>query len=247
MFKSLTLMSAVVASVLAQANQFTGIPSVGVLFTNDISKHFCTASVVQSNRGNVILTAGHCISGTGAGLKFAPGYHDGVAPYGIYDVNAAYVAPSWNSAHGINYDFSFLTLNPARVNGKTVNVQQVTGGNVLKTGTGFGHRIEVVGYNDGEQRPRQCSTTTFQVQSGQQGFKCGPFSGGTSGSPWITNYNSATQRGEVIGNIGGLHTGGCSASASNSPAYYGAIQTAYTRANAGSKGDVVRGGASSGC
>src|SRR5690242_13810475 len=58
-------------------------PAVGALFLD--GAHYCTASVVHSDQGDVLLTAAHCIhDGEGGdyltGVTFAPGYHDGVAP-----------------------------------------------------------------------------------------------------------------------------------------------------------------------
>src|SRR5579862_7309346 len=58
------------------AAPFAGLPQVGVLLAGPSvhGNHFCSASVVHSPAGNVIATAAHCVSGTGAGLLFAPGY-----------------------------------------------------------------------------------------------------------------------------------------------------------------------------
>ena len=229
------------------ATTFDGIPSVGVLHHGDATKHFCTASVIESQHGNVILTAAHCISGSGKGIVFSPGYHDGDEPYGSYPVTAAYVHPNWNQNHNIDYDFAFLTLGKGDHGGKAVDVQSVVGGNILVTSDGYQNTVEVVGYNDNEQKPRQCRVGTYKAETGQLGFTCGPFSSGTSGSPWIANYNASTKRGNVIGNIGGWHTGGCTSGVSYSSKYGTGTLSVYSRANTGSSGDSVRGGASSGC
>ncbi len=62
------------------AHHFDGRPSVGALSPPGLSIHVCTASVVDSRSGNLVLTAAHCIVGTGKGYVFAPGSHDGVLP-----------------------------------------------------------------------------------------------------------------------------------------------------------------------
>jgi V8-like Glu-specific endopeptidase len=235
------------ANVLAGATHFPGIPTLGVLYTDSIEKHFCTASVVESKHGNVILTAGHCVSGTGKGLRFAPGYHDGKYPYGSYPVTAAYVHANWNKNHNIDYDFAFLTLGKGIYNGKSIDVQTAVGGNKLVTTDGYKNTVQVLGYNDGQQTPVQCRVGTYEAEAGQLGFDCGPFSGGTSGSPWLADYNTKTQRGNLIGNIGGLHTGGCTSGISYSPRYGAGTLSVFDRANEGSQGDSVRGGATSGC
>ncbi|GJN74769.1 hypothetical protein PCL_06849 [Purpureocillium lilacinum] len=233
--------------VLAGATPFDGIPSVGVLYRDDVKKHYCSASVIASKNGNVILTAAHCISGTGGGIRFAPGYHDGKAPYGTYPVTAAYVHPNWNKNHNINHDYAFLTLGKGTHNGKSVTVQSVVGANKLVTTAGYKNTVEVVGYNDNEQKPMHCHIGTYEAKAGQLGLSCGPFKGGTSGSPWIASYDAKTKHGNVIGNIGGWHTGGCSSSVSYSSKYGAGTLSVFNRANAGSHGDSVRGGASSGC
>lgn len=248
MIVPIALLTAIVPVVLAGATQYNGIPTVGALYTGgDAKKHFCSASVVESKLGNVIITAAHCISGTGSGISFAPGYHDGQLPYGSYPVVAAYVHPNWNKNHDINFDYAFLTLGKGKHNGNLVNVQSVTGGNKLVTNAGYKNQVEVVGYNNGQQKATHCNVGTFEARAGQMGFNCGPFSGGTSGSPWISGYNPKTHRGNVIGTLGGLHTGGCTPNTSYSAKYGAGTVEVYNRANGGSKGDNVKGGAKDGC
>ncbi|KND92022.1 hypothetical protein TOPH_03279 [Tolypocladium ophioglossoides CBS 100239] len=245
--QSFMVLLGAIAHVLAAAVPFNGIPSVGVLHHGDPKQHYCTASVIESKNGNVILTAAHCVSGSGKGLVFSPGYHDGAVPYGSYPVTAAYVHPDWNKDHSIDDDFAFLTLGKGTHGGKSVDVQSVVGGNKLVTNAGYKNTVEVVGYNDNAQKPVHCLVGTYEAEAGQLGFNCGPFSSGTSGSPWISGYDAKTEHGNVIGNIGGWHTGGCSASTSYSSKYGAGTLSVYNRANEGSHGDDVRGGASSGC
>jgi V8-like Glu-specific endopeptidase len=65
-----------------------------------IKKYSCSASVVPSRRGNVILTAAHCVidpeTGTLAGsLIFVPGYHNGVGPDGTWEATHYETTKSW--------------------------------------------------------------------------------------------------------------------------------------------------------
>jgi hypothetical protein len=91
-----------------------GVPEVGVLFTNASStKHSCTASVVPSPRGDVLITAAHCVSGTGKGMVFAPGYHDGISPYGRWTVTGLQLEPGWLKSQDPGEDFAFLTVAAA--------------------------------------------------------------------------------------------------------------------------------------
>src|SRR5262245_1814190 len=53
--------------------------AVGALFTltpsGRLGNHFCTGTVVDSPKGDVVLTAAHCLSGQNPGsFAFVPGY-----------------------------------------------------------------------------------------------------------------------------------------------------------------------------
>ena len=57
---------------------FAGTPAVGALFTASagrLGQHFCTASVVDSPAGDLLITAAHCVTGTSGTIEFVPGYH----------------------------------------------------------------------------------------------------------------------------------------------------------------------------
>ena len=59
---------------------FAGTPAVGALFTTSAGKlgqHFCTASVVDSPAGDLVITAAHCVTGTSGTVDFVPGYNRG--------------------------------------------------------------------------------------------------------------------------------------------------------------------------
>jgi hypothetical protein len=56
---------------------FAGTPAVGALFTasaGQLGRHFCTASVVDSPAGDLLITAAHCVTGTAGTIDFVPGY-----------------------------------------------------------------------------------------------------------------------------------------------------------------------------
>src|SRR5579859_7830432 len=79
--------------VLAAGRPFAGTPAVGALFATTrgggLGRHFCTASVVHSPRGDVLITAAHCVpprAARGGQIAFVPGYSGGRAPYEIWTV-----------------------------------------------------------------------------------------------------------------------------------------------------------------
>ena len=68
---------------------FNGVPTVGALFfTTGSGRHYCTASVVDSDTEDLVITAAHCVYGSGYAthLEFVPGYQDGREPYGAWAV-----------------------------------------------------------------------------------------------------------------------------------------------------------------
>lgn len=93
----------------------SGVPEVGALFANPASdEHNCTASVVDSPAGDLLLTAAHCVSGSAAGMMFAPGDRDGVVPYGRWIVSGVQLAPGWLKSQDPREDYAFLTVAPSR-------------------------------------------------------------------------------------------------------------------------------------
>ncbi|EFY95781.1 peptidase S1 domain protein [Metarhizium robertsii] len=235
----------------ATATRFEGIPSVGVLYTHSPKKHMCTGAVVASKPGNMIITAAHCMRGDGKHLRFAPGYHDGSTPYGTYPVTGAYIHNEWNKTFSINHDYAILTLGNATINGRSVTVQKMTGGNKIDFSPSYKNVVKVFGYNLNEEKPMRCTTSTYRAGEGQLGFNCGPFRAGTSGSVFMTKYSNKKMLGTIVGNIGGWQGGGCSDSTSYSAKYSSGLNRVFDEAsNSTGKTDcgwVVRGGAPKYC
>lgn len=200
------------------AKPFSGVPTVGTLFyTTGTGRHFCTASVVDSARKDMVLTAAHCVysSAYASNVEFVPGYHDGQRPYGAWPVTSIAVAAGWKQSHDPDLDFAFLSVSPP--SGGGLPIQAVTGGLRLGINRGYDHHIEVIGYNNTGDRPVKCATKSFEFQPGQMEFYCHSYWDGTSGGPWITGYHGRTGTGTVIGDIGGYQQGGDYEWASYSP------------------------------
>ncbi|MFJ2770438.1 trypsin-like serine peptidase [Streptomyces sp. NPDC087300] len=175
-----------------------GAARVGALFDGGLDgHHFCTASVVHSKGHDLIVTAGHCLS-DGKGVTFAPGYHDGKAPHGLWKIDRVYSDEHWSHDEDEDHDLAFAVLEP--LHGR--RIEDVTGANILDTAAGTDHRVTVTGYPSDEQTPRTCTSTANRFRAGQQRIGCPGFSSGTSGSPWVT------ADGHLIGVLGGYHGGG---------------------------------------
>jgi V8-like Glu-specific endopeptidase len=183
-------------------------PAVGALFLDN--QHYCTASVVHSDQGDVLLTAAHCIhDGEGGdyinGITFAPGYHDGVAPYGYWTVSNELVAPGWAESSDPDLDVGFAI---AKQNGTTATLESLVGANTLATGGSFEQQITLTGYPDNSETPAVCQNTTSRQDTNQMKVECAGFPQGTSGGPWVAGMDPKTKLGSVIGVIGGYEAGG---------------------------------------
>jgi V8-like Glu-specific endopeptidase len=188
---------------------FNGVPTVGALFfTTGAKAHFCTASVVDSRLGDIVLTAAHCVYGGSyaTNVVYVPQWHEGVSPYGAWPVTSITVAPGWIADENIDLDFAFLTVAPP--SGRWEPIQNVTGGLTLGVDLPYNEQIHVIGYNDTDDQPLLCGTTSSEFDSTQIQFYCNDYWDGTSGGPWIVGYNSTTGTGTVIGDIGGYEQGG---------------------------------------
>ncbi|HUA31120.1 MAG TPA: trypsin-like peptidase domain-containing protein [Streptosporangiaceae bacterium] len=195
-------------SALDTPVSFSGTPAVGALFTTSggqLGKHFCTASVVNSPAGDLILTAAHCMKGhqdTGSpGIVFVPGYDDGAAPFGIWQVTRIFTDTPWATTADPDDDFAFLTV--ARP-GRGTAIQSVTGAENLGTGQPTSGPVRVIGYPDGQNQPVVCQNSTSMLSPTQTRFDCDGYTNGTSGSPFLTGARDQT----VVGVIGGYQQGG---------------------------------------
>ena len=202
---------------------FAGLPYVGALFRESGGRpqaHFCTAAVLRSPAGNLVLTSAHCMAGrVPSAVSFAPGYHDGTFPHGLDPVAGVYTDRAWAAHHSIDDDVAVLRLRSA--------VARRTGALTLVAGHPPA-TSRVIGYPDGQSRPVECTARATWFRKGHQmRFACGGYPDGTSGGPWILGG------GRVYGVIGGYQQGGRTSWISYSPAFGGRIRMLVRRAAAG--------------
>jgi V8-like Glu-specific endopeptidase len=204
---------------------------VGALFyDNTQGDHYCTAGVVESPHGNLLVTAAHCIySGSGGYSKhivFVPGYQDGEMPYGVWAVKRMLVDDRWIRSSDPDLDVGFVTLES---NGG-MNIQQMLGANKLGINKGFDNLVRVTGYPSASDEPVTCTARSVQQSAFQMRFACAGYPGGTSGSPWVLHLNPHKRTGEIVGVIGGYQAGGDTDSVSYSSYFDDDIKRLYDRA-----------------
>jgi V8-like Glu-specific endopeptidase len=219
------------------ATRSSGVPEVGALYPrNTAAGHGCTAAVVRSPTGDVLVTAAHCVVSDGAGMVFDPGEDGSRTPYGRWTVTAAYLEPEWLAREAPRADVAFLTVAPQTINGVRTEIEQVTGAYELGFTAARGNPVNVTGYPGGAQDdPVTCAARVYRT-NGFPAFDCRGFVGGTSGSPWLR----LTPHGaEIVGVIGGLHQGGCHDYTSYSSPLAAEAHAAYRRAADGAPADVA--------
>jgi V8-like Glu-specific endopeptidase len=206
---------------------------VGALFEHGpTGNHFCTASVVASPGQDLLVTAAHCING-GKGsagydsdIVFIPDYRNGQEPFGVWTPARLIVAPQWASSSDPDFDVGFVVLEPH--DGK--NIQQVLGASRLGTDQGYQYLVHVTGYPDSENVPITCVNWTSRFSDTQLKFACAGYTGGTSGSPWVTRFIAGSHTGTIVGVIGGYQQGGDTPSLSYSVRFGPAILALYRQA-----------------
>ncbi len=216
---------------LAAAGLFPGTPAVGALFrvsSGQLGQHFCTASVVDSSPGDLVITAAHCVSKLRPGsVAFVPGFHNGKQPFGVWAVTKVVVDPQWRKSANPDHDVAFLVVQQP---GTNTRIQAVTGGERLGTGWPARVQVHVIGYPDRGNLPIICQRGSRPFGRHQMKFVCGGFTGGTSGGPFLARMNATTGEGVVIGVIGGFERGGAIASVSYSPRFGRAVRALYRTA-----------------
>jgi V8-like Glu-specific endopeptidase len=208
-----------------------GRPGASRFLRQGDTSDFCTASVVDSPGRDLLVTAAHCInSGKGGSYRqdivFIPGYRDGQAPYGVWTVRQLLVAPQWADASDPDFDVGFVVLNS--LDGK--NIEDILGANRLGLDTSYQYLVRVTGYPSSDTAPITCLNYSAEESASQLRFECGGYTGGTSGSPWMTNFDPVTRTGTIVGVLGGYQEGGDTPAISYSAVLGPAIQHLYQQA-----------------
>ncbi|MFI6155930.1 trypsin-like serine peptidase [Kitasatospora sp. NPDC051170] len=204
---------------------------VGAVFTrNADGDHFCTASVVDSAGLNLVVTAAHCVwdpkLGQRSDLVFVPGYRDGETPSGVWPLLAVTVDDAWKSGADPDMDVAFAVVQAQ----SGLQVQQVLGANKLGVNLGYDLSVRVTGYPGSSEVPITCSNRTTEQSPTQLRIDCPDYTGGTSGSPWVTDFDPSTRTGTVVGVIGGYQEGGDDPNTSYSSYFGDRVQALYDRA-----------------
>jgi Trypsin-like peptidase domain len=202
---------------------------IGALFLGAGDMHTCTAGVLDSAAGDLILTAAHCVA-EGVDTTFVPGFKDSADPADVWRVATIYLDPRWVQNQDPLADFAILRVT--RDGGGSVRAE-AGGGLAIGTAPKPGTVVNVTGYGLGVGGgPIGCQSATESAPGGFPSLPCGGLVDGTSGAPWTTGPT-------ITGLVGGLDGGGCDENVSYSPPFDDGIAGLLARAEAGGPGDVA--------
>ena len=174
--------------------------TAGKLFghVNGLGDYSCSATVLDTRNGRVILTAGHCVFDPRLGrfakeLTFVPAYADGSAPFGAWSWTKLVTTRAWVFAANSNFDYAAIKL--AKVNATPVETA-VGGGRKLKTNVKRNQGYAAFGYPvnlGGAERMWGC--LSGYAGKDPRPFPVGPvpsamgcdMTAGASGGGWVTS------------------------------------------------------------
>ena len=229
---------ALMTAASASAQRKTAAPAVGplavgTLFTlasnGTLGRHFCTGTVVDSPKGDVVVTAAHCVTDTMSGsIAFVPGYHNGKVPIGVWVVQKVFVDSAWTTSLDPDHDFAFLVVSRSRSQSR--RLQALTG--AMRVGSGVVSRpsASVIGYPSSLETAIACRNVLLRLSPTQLEFDCDGYTNGTSGSAVVVDADASTGLGTVVGVIGGYQQGGNTPSVSYAAAFNGTTKALYEQA-----------------
>ncbi|MCF3122126.1 peptidase [Streptomyces arenae] len=181
----------------------TALKTVGRLFFVNASgaDTWCTATAVKSANRSTVMTAAHCVRrgsspyNTNMSMVFVPAYHKGKMPHGAFAVRQAAAPRTWETDS--RNDMSALTVDPAKSGKKLTDV---VGGQDIAFNRPVGGTISSFGYSAtrpqlGEELLRCVGTA--KKENGTQAIPC-DMSGGSSGGPWLADFNATTGKGVLV-------------------------------------------------
>ncbi|MFM9587921.1 trypsin-like serine peptidase [Streptomyces scabiei] len=175
-----------------------------VFFTNPSNggTYACSASALNSGSKQMVVTAGHCVHGGSGGTwmtnwVYVPRYRSGARPFGTFAAKQMRTFNAWINSSDLRRDVAMVTTWPLN-NNKVVNV---TGGHGMSWNFSRQQPITILGYpgNFGSGEVQwACTGTTRAASDNGIELQCN-FGGGSSGGPWMREFNDSNGLGSVNG------------------------------------------------
>lgn len=161
--------------------------------------YLCSASVIQSR---VVATAGHCVhsgnlaTGFYSDFVFVPAYRDGTAPFKAWNwrfVTTTYTWATGNDEVPNAADYAMIEFDdqPVTTGGAGVKLGNVTGWLGWQTNSLIPNHTSKLGYPcnlDACQKMQNVTSNSFQATEPNNVEYGSDARGGSSGGPWVQNF-----------------------------------------------------------
>ena len=164
-----------------------------VFFTSGNANYVCSGTATNSANGDVVTTAGHCVSDGGVfvtNFAFVPAYNNNERPYGTWTAKELLTTNEWKNGENYDFDAAFAVMND---NAAGQDLTTVTGGYTAAFNQQKGQTMKAYGYPAARpfngQTLYSCSGVVVADTYGgstDQGLACN-MTGGSSGGGWIQN------------------------------------------------------------
>lgn len=164
-----------------------------VFFTSGNANYVCSGTATNSTNGDVVTTAGHCVSDGGVyvtNFAFVPAYDNGATPYGTWTAQELLTTNEWKNGEDYDYDAAFAVMNE---NAAGASLTGITGGYPAAFNQPRGQTMKAYGYPAAKpfngQKLYSCTGVVVPDTYGgstDQGLACN-MTGGSSGGGWIQN------------------------------------------------------------
>jgi V8-like Glu-specific endopeptidase len=174
-----------------------------VYFTNPANglNYVCSGATVSSAKRKLVQTAGHCVHG-GAGGQwmtnwvFVPRYRNGARPFGTWSAYQLTSRTAWINSSNSDEDMGIVIMQT--LGGSSI--ANVVGGNGLRWNWGYSVSVTILGYPAGAPFTGElqyfCQGTTWNGHGQQVRAWCN-MTGGSSGGPWLQEYNDQNGLGYI--------------------------------------------------
>ncbi|MEV4481652.1 trypsin-like serine peptidase [Micromonospora coxensis] len=163
----------------------------------------CSASTVGSAKRRLVITAGHCVHQGGGGQwysnwQFVPRYRNGVQPFGTFVAYSLTARTAWINNSSYDEDMGIAIMHNGGSYG--LKVVDTVGGNGMRWNWGYNISLmTALGYpsNLGAGESQQyCQSGTWHAGGQQIRMWCN-MTYGSSGGPWLQEYNDQNGYGYV--------------------------------------------------